>query len=140
MVKGRALRNEDEEAREWEARDLSGELEQMPPARLRAKRPLTHVLSIRMSSEDIAKLQALANSRGVGLTTLARMLVKGVLEEDAGRSASLAVREKGEAGYSSGFGPPRYLVTEGQLEGLVAGLEAGVQRLIGKRLERYNRY
>lgn len=101
-----------EEAEYWDNEDVTDhfdELEEVDISELPMKKPLSHVMSIRLDKEDMIKLSELARSRGIGITTMARMLVKQGLNGGKGQSIS-----------NLSTGETVYLVRESDLKPFVA--------------------
>ncbi len=73
----------DEELSYWENFDLSEHLDDAPIVHLDVKKPLTHSLTMRLTRDDLVKLHALASANGVGVTTMARILLHRVLQKAA---------------------------------------------------------
>lgn len=68
-----------EEAAYWDSESVAEHLEEMERVEAEVTAPLSHTLSVRVSGEDLRKLRVLARTQGVGLTTMARMLLKRML-------------------------------------------------------------
>lgn len=75
------FRSREEEAAFWDSHSIASYIREMEPVEVEVKKPLTHVLSVRVDREDLRKLDALAQTLGVGITTMARMLIKGALRK-----------------------------------------------------------
>ena len=77
----------DEEVATWVAQhstaDLPGEQVEMTVKR---KSKDLQVLSLRLTSDDMDKLKALAESNGVGYTTMARIIIHNTLTQDQGKA------------------------------------------------------
>lgn len=71
--------NYKEEAEHWDKFDSSVLTEEVDVGAVRPKKPLTHTLSVRMEGDDMRMLETLARVQGVGVTTMARILLRQAL-------------------------------------------------------------
>ena len=74
------FRSEQEEAEFWDTHSIVDYLDEMEPVEVEVKKPLGHVLSVRVDSQDFHGLAEMARAEGVGVTTMARMLLKATLK------------------------------------------------------------
>ena len=113
----------------------------MPKRMVRAKKNLSHTLCIRIDSEDMRKLEMLAGIQGVGVTTYARMLLKGVLTRPEHQLAfqameQRAVREEVERFMADAQVPPDcdkpeyFVFSASRLNALVETFSAAAHSLI----------
>ena len=82
------FRNEQEEAEFWDTHSVTNFLDELEPVELAVKKPLGHILSVRIDSQDFHRLTEMARAEGVGVTTLARMLLKATLKEAQAKPGS----------------------------------------------------
>jgi len=73
------FRNREEEAAFWDTHSLTDYLDEIESVDVEIKEPLSHVLSVRIDSKDAKELETLAKGQGVGITTMARVLLKQAL-------------------------------------------------------------
>ena len=65
-----------EEASEyWATHDITEENSSEVSEGIQVRKPLSGVLSLRLSDDDLSKLKLAAAAQGVGVTTMARMLL-----------------------------------------------------------------
>ena len=73
----------EEEARFWETHStIEFEDEFVEVKRVKVARPLAHILAVRLDAGTIDRLAAVARSKGVGPSTLARMWLLERLEQE----------------------------------------------------------
>jgi len=65
----------EEEAKFWDTHDISDYWDGMRPVRVRFAKQLSEGITIRLDPQTLAELRFLANERGIGPTTLARMWI-----------------------------------------------------------------
>ena len=56
---------------------------------IEVRKPLSAMLTLRLHDDDLAKLKLVAKTQGVGLTTMARILLHRSLEDPKNQAASL---------------------------------------------------
>ena len=74
------FKNEEEEALYWDKESIVDHLDEFEPVEIEVRSPLVHNLSIRLDGEDMSRLRELGKRRGIGTTTIARMLLRQALE------------------------------------------------------------
>lgn len=62
---------------------------------LEVRKPLSIILSLRLDEADMSKLRQLAKTQGIGLTTMARMLIHQGLEDPKKQMVLQALRSEG---------------------------------------------
>jgi predicted DNA binding CopG/RHH family protein len=72
----------EEEAKFWDTHDTSDYIDRSKKIKVTFKKTSTKVINIRMNIEDLSALRTMAQGKGLGPTTLARMWVKERLEEE----------------------------------------------------------
>ena len=76
----------EEEAKFWDTHDIADYWEDMRPLRVRFAKQLSEGITIRFDPQTLANLRSLANERGIGPTTLARMwILEQLRKEPAGQ-------------------------------------------------------
>jgi hypothetical protein len=75
-----AFASVEEEAAFWDTHDTTDFEDEWEPVELDVSPTLGHILSIRVDREEYRRLGAAAKARGVGVVTLARLLVLEGLE------------------------------------------------------------
>jgi len=65
----------EEEAEFWDTHDTTDFEDEFRPVKVRFAKNLSHGLTIRLDPETLDKLRREANEKGIGPTTLVRMLV-----------------------------------------------------------------
>ncbi len=65
----------EEEAEFWDTHDTTDFEDEFKPVKVRFAKNLSHGLTIRLDPETLAKLRREASQKGIGPTTLVRMLV-----------------------------------------------------------------
>ena len=107
--------NSREEAAEyWGANEVTAENSSEVSEDVLVRKPLSAMLSLRLSDEDLSKLKLAAAAQGVGVTTMARMLLHqcldnpqlqlmwhGLQKREVGKGFSL-VKEDATAPYGDG--------------------------------------
>ena len=68
-------RGREEAAEYWATHDITEENSSEVSEGIQVRKPLSAVLSLRLSDEDLSKLKLAAAAQGVGVTTMARMLL-----------------------------------------------------------------
>jgi predicted DNA binding CopG/RHH family protein len=72
----------EEEARFWDTHDTTDFEDEFKPVRVRFAKNLSHGLTIRLDPETLDQLRKEASEKGIGPTTLVRMLVREHLRAD----------------------------------------------------------
>lgn len=75
--------NREEEAKFWDSHDISDYWDGMRPVRVRFAKQLSEGITIRLDPQTLTELRFLANERGIGPTTLARMWILEHLRKEA---------------------------------------------------------
>lgn len=65
----------EEAAEYWAANEITAENSSEVPEDILVRKPLSAMLSLRLSDEDLTKLKLVAAAQGVGVTTMARMML-----------------------------------------------------------------
>ena len=82
-----------EEAGEyWATHDVTAENSSEVSEDIHVRKPLSAMLSLRLSDEDLSKLKLIATAQGVGVTTMARMLLHQCLENPGSQLVLQALR------------------------------------------------
>ena len=77
------FKNYQEEAEFWDTHDLSDYWDQGKTVKIKATFPLSRRLELRIDEDTAKKLERVANKKGVGSSTLARMWVMEHLRRQA---------------------------------------------------------
>lgn len=72
-----------EEAEFWDTHDITDYRDELKPARARFSRGLSEGITIRLDPETLRELRELAQEKGIGPTTLARMWILEQLKRSA---------------------------------------------------------
>ncbi len=81
MGKVPEFKDSEEEARYWDKESIVDHLDELEPVdHVEVREPLVHTLSIRLTVEDMEQLRELGKRRGLGITTMARTLVRQGLQ------------------------------------------------------------
>ena len=67
--------NREEAAEYWATNEITAENSSEVSEDVLVRKPLSAMLSLRLSDEDLTKLKLAAAAQGVGVTTMARMLL-----------------------------------------------------------------
>ena len=70
-----------EEALFWDTHDFTDYLDELKPTKVRFRKNLEHVLSVRLDDKTLTALEEHASKKGVGATTLIRMWVLEQLQQ-----------------------------------------------------------
>jgi len=146
MKERHELRHNSRDADFWERESVADHLDEVEDVEVQVKKPLSHTISVRISSEDLKALQLLAQAQGVGVTTMARMLLREVLREPGKQLFLQAldndrVREEMEKLYSDAKVPPGqgepelFVLPMDRLEALGSLISETVQALLTKALQ-----
>ncbi|MSP79385.1 MAG: ribbon-helix-helix protein, CopG family [Dehalococcoidia bacterium] len=73
----------EEEAKFWDTHDTTPYVADKPETELKFKHPLAHIFSLRLESDDVRAIAALARERHVGTTTMMRELIREALRARA---------------------------------------------------------
>lgn len=73
----------EDEAEFWDTHDIADYRDELKPARARFSRGLSEGITIRLDPETLRELRTLAQKKGIGPTTLARMWILEHLRESA---------------------------------------------------------
>jgi hypothetical protein len=76
------FKNREEEAEFWETHDTTEFEDEFKEVRVKATRPLSHILAVRLDSRTIDRLAEVGRAKGLGPSTLARMWLLERLEEE----------------------------------------------------------
>ena len=85
----------EQEANYWERESIADHIDEIETAETKPKGLLNHTLSIRVSSEDLKKLQEFGRESGLGTTTMARYLLKQALKQPSAQLAWVALQDEG---------------------------------------------
>ena len=77
-----AFESVEEEARFWDTHDTTDFEDEFKPVKVRFAKNLSHGLTIRLDPETLDQLRKEAGDKGIGPTTLVRMLVREHLRAD----------------------------------------------------------
>ncbi len=72
-----------EEAEFWDTHDTADYADQMVPVKMTVNRPLSRRRELRLDAQTDDQLEARAQEKGVGASTLARMWIKEMLQRGA---------------------------------------------------------
>ena len=87
--------NRREEAAEyWAANEITTENSSEAPEDILVRKPLSAMLTLRLSDEDLARLKTAAAAREVGVTTMARMLLHQCLTNPGLQRTRHAIHSK----------------------------------------------
>ena len=87
--------NRREEAAEyWAANEITTENSSEAPEDILVRKPLSAMLTLRLSDEDLSKLKLVAAAQGVGVTTMARMLLHQCLTNPGLQRTRHAIHSK----------------------------------------------
>ena len=84
----KALRREDA-ARFWSTHDVAIDNSEEVEEEIRARMPLALSVSLRLTDEEAARLRTMAKAEGVGVTDLARILLREGLDIHSQESGKL---------------------------------------------------
>ena len=76
------FKNLDEESEFWEAHDTTEFEDEFKEVRVKATRPLSHILAVRLDARTIDRLAEVGRAKGLGPSTLARMWLLERLEQE----------------------------------------------------------
>ena len=68
-------KSREEAAEYWSTHDITEENSSEVSEDIHVRKPLSAMLSLRLSDDDLSKLKLAATAQGVGVTTMARMLL-----------------------------------------------------------------
>ena len=135
-----------EEAEYWDSFDSSKLTEEVEVEAVRPKKPLTHTLSVRMEREDMRLLEGLARAQGVGVTTLARMLLRQVLSKPYHQLLFQALEHKQmseevnkmmeDAAIPPGGEPVMFVIPKDRLDRLAEVFQKTVHQLLRDTMEK----
>lgn len=66
----------EEEAAWWDTHEITDYLDELTPVKVRFAKNLSEGLTVRLDPDTMAQLRREAHEKGIGPTTLARMLIK----------------------------------------------------------------
>lgn len=75
------FRNREEEAKWWDTHDITDYVDELKPVKVDFAKNLSEGLTIRLNSATIDKLRRIAQEKGIGPATLARMWIIEHLKE-----------------------------------------------------------
>jgi hypothetical protein len=82
-----------EAAKFWESHGIDeGVVADDVAEHLEVRKPLSAMLSLRLDEDDLAKLKLIAKAQGIGVTTIARMLLHQCLEDPNNQQVLQALR------------------------------------------------
>ena len=70
----------EEAAKFWAENEINDENSEQVTEEIHVRKPLSAMISLRLSDDDLSKLKLVAQAQGVGVTTMARMLIHQCLE------------------------------------------------------------
>ena len=70
----------EEAAKFWAENEITDENSEQVTEEIHVRKPLSAMISLRLSDDDLSKLKLVAQAQGVGVTTMARMLIHQCLE------------------------------------------------------------
>ena len=76
------FKSREEEAEWWDTHDITDYLDELKPVKVRFAKNLSEGINIRLDPETLAKLRQIAQEKGIGPTTLARMWILEHLREE----------------------------------------------------------
>ena len=120
MAQGDKIRRREETAEFWDTHSVTAENSDEVSEDIQIRRPLSATLSLRISDDDLTKLKLIATAQGIGVTTMARMLLHQCLENPGSQLVLQALRSETlqaelveileEAKIPPGEGVPEFLV------------------------------
>ena len=96
------FKSRQEEAEFWDKADVTDYFDESDEVEIEVAKPLSHIISVRLDQEHMRKLSGLAKRQGVGITTMARMLLYHQLDpgdadpEDVLERTRVQIREVAE--------------------------------------------
>ena len=139
------LRRE-EAAEYWSGHEATDLNSQEVTESIRVRKPLSAMISVRLSDEDLSRLKNFARTHDVGVTTMARMLLHQGLEDPVGQLMFQALRSEviqseiaeivEDAKVPPGEGEPEFLVlSKAHLEQMYDMVSKAALRLMTDGLE-----
>ena len=120
MAQSDKIRRREEAAEFWNSHEVTFDNSQEVTESIQVRRPLTAMISIRLSDDDLSKLKMIARAQDVGVTTMARMLLHQCIDDPAKQLMPQALQTKqineelsdvlDDAKVPLGEGPPEFLV------------------------------
>ena len=83
-----------EAAAYWATHDITEENSSEAPEDIHVRKPLSAMISLRLSDEDLTRLKLVAAAQGVGVTTMARMLLHQCLTNPGSQRTRHAIHSK----------------------------------------------
>ena len=84
----------EEAAKFWAENEITDENSEEITEEIQVRKPLSSMISLRLSDDDLSKLKLVAQAQGVGVTTMARMLLHRCLENPGSQLMLQALQTK----------------------------------------------
>ena len=84
----------EEAARFWAENEITDENSEQVTEEIQVRKPLSSMISLRLSDDDLSKLKLVARAQGIGVTTMARMLLHQTLENPGSQLMLQALQSK----------------------------------------------
>lgn len=98
------FKTREEEAEFWDTHSLADFADELQPVRMKAERPLAHILGVRLDARTIDALAGIGRKKGIGPSTLARVWIMERLSELEARDQRSEVETpSGGAGSSRSY-------------------------------------
>ena len=94
MMQKDKIRRREEAAKFWDSHDVTAENSEEITEEIQVRKPLSAMISLRLSDDDLSKLKLVARAQGVGVTTMARMLLHQCLENPGSQLMLQALQTK----------------------------------------------
>jgi predicted DNA binding CopG/RHH family protein len=94
MIQKDKIRRREEAAKFWDSHDVTAENSEEITEEIQVRKPLSAMISLRLSDDDLSKLKLVARAQGVGVTTMARMLLHQCLENPGSQLMLQALQTK----------------------------------------------
>ena len=87
-------RSREEAAKFWAEHEITDDNSEQVTEEIQVRKPLSAMISLRLSDDDLSKLKLVAQAQGVGVTTMARMLIHQCLENPGSQLMLQALQTK----------------------------------------------
>ena len=84
----------EEAAKFWAENEITDENSEQVTEEIHVRKPLSAMISLRLSDDDLSNLKLVARAQGVGVTTMARMLLHQCLENPGSQLMLQALQTK----------------------------------------------
>ena len=84
----------EEAAKFWAENEITDENSEQVSEEIQVRKPLSSMISLRLSDDDLSKLKLAARGQGVGVTTMARMLLHQCLDNPGSQLMLQALQTK----------------------------------------------